>query len=168
MSNDMGQVTRKWMIKTARKNLWRMSHWYDLDELIADGMLCWQIVESKYPKTNKPHRDSLFRTTFTNHIHRLANKKSIMVAETAVDHPEALSNQECQEAELRRFILENATPMLRHCLAAILDKPELLAQAHIKHGKHRETTNEYLCRLAGINPGTHDLGGELRHLLQTT
>lgn len=158
---------RVWIAKTAKKNWWRVMSWYDLDDLIMDGMLCWQIVCTKYPHiTERRHLMSLFQRTYTNHIHKLSIKRTIQSIEEATDDvPDMALSPESDDSDLRRLAAEQ-TGEIHRLLIALIDKPELLMHPHRRHlGGRRESTNEYLCSLIGIDPRVYDLDKELRSLL---
>lgn len=80
-----------WILKTARKEYWRMASWYELEDLIQDGFLCYIKCRNAYtlkpPKpgtqplnTTTPNKDqrrhfmSLVQTAYRNHIMTLASK----------------------------------------------------------------------------------------------
>jgi hypothetical protein len=159
----MDSSARIWLAKTARANLWRIYHWYDLDELIADGVLCWQIVVAKYPDVNKRSQQmALFKTTFTNHMHRLANSRSKQAIDISTDK---LPEQENEEEDLRGFTT-SAPAAVRALLLAIIDHPELLKYPPRRWlGGRRETTNQWLCRLIGLDDTQFDLHSQLLNFL---
>lgn len=82
-SMDMDQGARAWLARTARKNYWRVSDWYDLDDLIQDGYWHWYRIINKYPYITKPRMTrnarriimGLFQRTYTNHLHDLAKRR---------------------------------------------------------------------------------------------
>lgn len=155
---------RNWLVRTAKKNLWRVAAWYDLDELISDGVLCWQIVLSKYPRVSqRKHLMSLFQRTYINHIHQLANKRTAQVPEASLE----IECEElfCEDSELRQFAC-SAPADVRECLLAIIDHPELLNKQRLPDGR-RMTTNEWLCSFAGIDPSAHDLRSKLKMFLSS-
>lgn len=73
----MEQTVYGWIIKTARKNIWRVNAWYDLEDLIQDGVMWYYMTEKRYSKTvkSRSHMMALFKTSFQNYIHDLANPK---------------------------------------------------------------------------------------------
>lgn len=168
MSNrEMDQPAKRWVVRTAHRNAWRVLSWYDLDDLIADGALCWQIVCTKYPKiTERRHLMALFQRTYTNHIHKLANKRTRQSVETTTDDlPDVEMCPESDDTDLRRFAGEQdgATRLL---LLTLIDHPELLLRPHRRRlGGRRETTNQFLCSLIKVDPKEFNMAERLHELL---
>lgn len=75
----MDEGAAAWLQRTAAKNLWRVPDYYELDDLVSDGMECWVKVTQRYSNVKSAaHLMALFKTTFTNHVHDLARKKMRM------------------------------------------------------------------------------------------
>lgn len=74
----LDQGARQWIYKTACKNLWRVSTFYELDDLIQDGFMCFALCREKYSQRveNSKHFMSLLQTVFRNHITDLSNDRS--------------------------------------------------------------------------------------------
>lgn len=172
MRNGMEASVRRWLGKVARDNYWRVAHWVDLEDLLQDGLLCWQIAVVRYPEANSHHRTKLFQTIYINHLHKLANKRSAQVPEVRVILPpdsEAIHNTPDAEGDNYMLqLLDDAPPLLRRCLTAILADPALLARPYLCWGQRRETTNEWLARLVGVDANKVDLHGQLQELLGKT
>lgn len=68
------EYVERYIHATARRHMWKMNHYYDLEDLIQDGFLCWYKVCDKYADDvdRSKHLMALFKTTFLNHIHRVA------------------------------------------------------------------------------------------------
>jgi hypothetical protein len=99
---DMG--ARRWLVKTAYKNLWRVHSFYDLDDLIQDGHMMYALVVQRYPQAkDPPHIMRLFQITFLNHIHDLSKHQSRMAA--LID---ATVDLDAGIASVRRFFLRYA------------------------------------------------------------
>lgn len=144
----MDNIARKHLAHTAQKQLWRLAPWYELEDLISDGVLCWQVVVVKYKPTSRAHAMRLFQTAFRNHIYKLALKHSMQVQESYVEFlPELID----PDAELVARVYQASEP-LRACLLAILARPQLLARPHRRYiDGRRETTNSWLSRITGIS-----------------
>lgn len=164
---DVG--ARRWLAKTARKNYWRVEHWMSVDDLISDGVLCWQIICAKYPKVREPaHLMRLFQRTYINHLNKIANKRTAQVPEVAVD--ELPTDAICHDSgrEFSQLITEAPHP-LRQVLQLIAADPALLSvQARRYINGRRQTTNEWLCGFVGLDPRRYDLRGQLDELLSTS
>lgn len=84
MEMDVG--AKRWIEKTARANHWRVSRWIDFEDLVQDGYLWYYATVARYcyrPRT-RAHVMALFKRTFTNYLHDLANyKRRLIDVETA-------------------------------------------------------------------------------------
>jgi hypothetical protein len=85
-----------WINKTARKEYWRVSRWYDLADLIQDGYVCYYNCRNRYTLTSptkpghqalnvfgvdgRPNKDqrkhfmALVKVSFYNHIMTLSSR----------------------------------------------------------------------------------------------
>jgi hypothetical protein len=144
----MDDIARRYLLRTAQRQLWRLAPWYELEELISDGVLCWQVIVAKYQPTSRAHAMRLFQTSFRNHIYKLALKHSMQVQESYVEFlPELVD----PDAELIMRVYQAPQP-LRACLLAILARPQLLARPHRRYlDGRREPTNCWLSRITGIS-----------------
>lgn len=83
---DIDEGARKWLAKTCKANHWRVSRWIDLEDLLQDGYLWYYATIARYgyrPRT-RAHIMSLFKRTFMNYLHDLANYRSRLIdVETA-------------------------------------------------------------------------------------
>ena len=156
---NMDQGVRGWIFKTARENMWRVSSHIDLTDLMQDGFLIWHRVCIKYPNvTATKHRMGLFKTAFTNHIHDLSKKKSRLdlVAEADLDTSmEAMLEGEDPSTDPDLgFLIDQLPAALKRVLARVIesDSPYRVRLDHT-----RETTNERLCRFAGLDPSKRNV-----------
>lgn len=150
----MDKTARLWMLKTMRRNHWRVAAWIDLDDLIQDGYMHWQRVLDKYPDVHQPaHLMRLFQRTITGYLHDLASKRSrdrIMLDSYQVLKP-ALGMDD--DALIMR--IAKAPPEIRTFLQRLVEDRtwnELRKPFRRRLKAHRETLNERLCRIAGIEP----------------
>jgi DNA-directed RNA polymerase specialized sigma24 family protein len=161
MAKLMKQIdhgARVWLARTATKQYWRVAVWYELDDLVQDGLMCWQIVACKYKRANRRHLMSLFQITYINHIHKLANKRTACAPELAM---EELPEQFCPDGEMNQLVNE-APAALRQCLRTLLNQPELLARA-MSDGQRRKTTTEWLRDITGVDVDAEQLREYLQH-----
>ena len=77
---------RGFIKNNARKEFWRVASWYEFEDLVQDGYLCYYKCRSKYrdltvknhpSKGDRKHMMALVRTTFSRHVHDLSKKCSI-------------------------------------------------------------------------------------------
>lgn len=181
---DLDDSARIWMVRYARKNFWRVAAWYDLDDLIQDGYMCWAHIcryycnsERDAPVTEIKHLMSLFKRAFSNHVHQLANKRSagnwfspfcgeMVVTEECVDLEDpALVLPTSTDADA--ISLAEAPPAVRKLIDEITQHPELVdVQCRRQLAGRRQTTNEWLCSIVGLDPTQFDLRTQLMEHLK--
>lgn len=160
-----------WIKNTARRNFWRVSQWYELRDLIQDGYLVYARCNITYAHIrSQPHFMALFKRAFNNHIHNLAKAK-----ERTVDAPitlfisedgnvtaalDTLAGAQPEEATFR--VLLNQLPTELKNLIMILVRDARNIPLLRGEDRTRETTNEYLCRIANLNPVEYDIRAMLR------
>jgi hypothetical protein len=164
----MDAGARRWLRKTAMKNYWRVALWISLDDLIQDGELCWMTARRRYSEANPAQLMALFKTIYTNHLHDLANDHTLQSLEipfTSISDTknldELLDGEPCPYAELLRLVTE-APGRVNHLLGKLLADPTPLRAAYRRDGYVRETTNERLCALTGLDPVSVDLHTAVR------
>jgi hypothetical protein len=126
---------------------------------MQDGFMIWVRVCNRYPNvTEQKHRMALFKTAFTNHIHDLSKKRSRLelVAEADLDTSmEAMLEGEdpTSDPDLA-FVIKQLPPALMRVLTRMIESngPYRLRLDHT-----RETTNERLCRFAGLDPAKRNI-----------
>jgi len=165
MAMEMDEVARRWMYKTAKQQYWRVSAWYEFDDLIQDGYFWYYSRVKKYPHITEPrHMMRMFQIRYLQHIHELSNKKTKQSAEVHVELVGCtLVDQQPAPTALERAIAD-APVHLRRVISTILDAPEQL-RGYPKQNGVRETTNERFCRLAGV-PTTNDVVKQLKDYLR--
>lgn len=161
---DMDDSARRWMINTARKNLWRVHRWYQLDDLIQDGYMAWAYVTAHYPTvTNRSHMMRLFMITYHCRIADMSKKKTKQI-DYAVEEGGA-QNDFAQwgltylsdRAGLVTLPSEECPPKLvAEALRVIQHKSreELTAPYRVRLNGTRETFNDRLCRWIGVSNDT--------------
>jgi hypothetical protein len=150
---QMDRTAYLWLRKTALKNLWRVSTWCELDDLIQDGAMIYYHVLHRYPHAvDPPHIMRLFQVSYINHLHTLS-KVTTRSKQTAT----ALATFVRDEAEPDAFnlalLIERAPEYIRAVLKLYTTehgRRRLRSLLRVKHNGERETTNERLCRLIGI------------------
>lgn len=155
-----------WIVNTARANYWRVSSWYDLEDLIQDGMECYARCKDRYQYVaNQSHFMSLVKKTYINHIHNLAIKKSreldIPVSNFVLNEIytlQALDEIAGPQPETSTFrVLVGKLPQeLKQLLMILIEDARNIPMIN-RPDRTRETTNEYLCRLISVNPNQYDI-----------
>ena len=83
-----------WICRVAKKNYWRVAAWYEIDDLIQDGLVCYVKCRNKYAFLDKDNPTAeerkwfmaLVQTSFTRRIIDLASRRTatLEVAECAL------------------------------------------------------------------------------------
>lgn len=154
---DMDNGAIGWLYKTAKRNYWRVSYWYEFDDLIQDGYMHYWRVRRKYPDiTKRAHIMRLFQITYINHIHDLSTKRTrtieVLLDDSQWQYMESKTDHDLNTIQI---MLTQAPPLIRRVLA-LLTTEEGCSALRCNYsfiGVRRETTNERLCRLIGEPAG---------------
>jgi hypothetical protein len=169
----MDIIARRWMLKTARLNYWRVTPLLDMDDLIQEGFVCYYHVVKRYPHVKDPPQlMRLFQVTYIGAIHDLSKRRTKKIDIPVADAISEASN-ESQFWETKGPVGLPSTsifppsPEVKAILQALsidanLKKLRSLYRVY-KNGR-RETLNDRLCRLAGVAPD-FDLVGALKNYL---
>ena len=138
---------RGWLKRIAVSNYWRVSGFYELDDLVSDGYLCYYEVRLRYPNaTARQHIMRLFQVTYLNHIHDLAKKRTLTLSKLERVAQEHQVRGECAEDDIG-LCLAHAPSLIRQVLKSL--------DAGLFDVKG--SPNAYLCRLVGVDPQQVDL-----------
>lgn len=156
----MDEGAKLWVYKAARKNLWRVSGYVEFEDLVQDGCMMWQRIVIRYPNvTHTPHRMALFKTAYTNHIHDLSKKATRDVAsinETDLGADLDLL-RDCadpaQDPDMG-FIISQLPPAIMRVLVRMINGDPPFRR---RLDGTRETNNERFCRIAALDPRSHDV-----------
>lgn len=97
---DMG--LQGWLKNTARREYWRVSKWYELSDLIQDGVICYCKCRNKYvlgppeegfqalntwtpDSAQRRHFMNLVQRAYWNHIMTLASRSAMSCEDTVGD-----------------------------------------------------------------------------------
>jgi hypothetical protein len=151
---------RRWMIKYARKNYWRVNSLCELRDLIQDGWLCYMVCLRRYPDAkNISHLMRLFQVTYINHIHDLSKHQSRMLSfidpNAIVDDTEKFMDpRDAEQGDA--YIIPNSAPWYVHAFLRLLCSPDGAKQLRrpyrVRLSGVREETHSRLCRLIGADP----------------
>ena len=184
----MDDGARRWLLKTARKSYWRVSSWYDLDDLIQEGYFAYYYVVRHYPKAiSPPHRMALFKLVFNSIICNLANQRTRRVEEICMSQLFSDDSMMSADQHATAFIESIAAdPDISEVVGTLAAAPEYVKKSfelfasedglrrlraeyrkvpvgEKRPGKkrhfRRETLNERLCRLTGYDAKTDIVGG---------
>ena len=178
-SNDYGlpKPIIGWIVKHATKNFWRVADWYDLDDLVQDGLLCAYKCKDRYGEPgvdiDPPHFMSLVKTTFHRHIAELLRHSR---GEQEITYRIGDAAGEMTETDFLDRKAEPVEPM-QDLVALIAGMPEALRKAVMLYindprklrrrsrlDGDEETEAQLLKRLVGF-PVRLDFETELRSYL---
>lgn len=173
---DMDSGAQKWMIRYARKNYWRVSKWYEFEDLIQDGYMTFYKCRTRYPNIkDAPHVMAMFKIMFVNHVTSLSNRVSKVPEIHAQDLSRTASEQTiwdillpaADEMGTLYTLLKQAPDDLRDLFGVLFSDAGIatLRKPSRASDGTRETNNARLCRLVGKDPRSTDLAGRLRSYL---
>lgn len=157
------------VVNMAKKNFWRVANWYEIDDLIQDGYMCWAKVRQAYPKIkNIKHLTALFKTTFSRYIIDLSNKKregeELVISQFIDERSNGIREWESllgvtDEVGTASILLHSMPSELKELwryLTSESGRAELRGRYQTVRGV-RETTNQFLCRVLGLDSETVNL-----------
>jgi len=179
----------RWAERYIRRNLWRVQSISSFEDLGADARLRDEICKKTYTSVTEPaHFMALFKTALTNHINLLSRQAALEVREA--DLPQVnedgepyvayhdLLGHHDYNAGMLKIMLSEAPPEVKLLLQVLCDDDHLdkLRTEHASHKSGvrslqrgglyvRETTNEWYCRLLGLDPNAHDIVSMVRRYL---
>lgn len=178
----MDKATRKWLRDFAKANYWRVASWYELEDLLQDGMVLWHQIRQRYRGRQGKHLTNTFKLSFRNHVHDLATARTKAVPQFLIldahdtveddDHVTPLERLSPREPESQTFAadLRSAPYRVQEALAVFasdVGRAALRRPYRLRGDGSRETLNERLCRIAGFDSNRVDLVGHLRAYLAT-
>jgi DNA-directed RNA polymerase specialized sigma24 family protein len=170
---------KNWLFKFAWNNYWRVASWYDLDDMVQDGYLVFYRVLEKYrgKVQNRAHLMRLFQVSYANHIHNISIKRTRtpeVLFEDLAPNPEVRERimdkvlQSNDDAEMA-LVLAGAPREVRAVIAGLeAADGATLRKPYQRRKGQRETQNERLCKLGGLDPNTVDVVLALKTYLVNT
>lgn len=183
---------RGYIIKTVSREYWRVANLYEFDDLVMEGYLCYCKCKKAamnatlasggpaYPASGVPTKAQrrnfqvLFSTAFANHISSLSAKQkggseypmSQLIGDDS--SAEEFADQHLvPQPELGTFmaLLANAPAELKQLIQILaLDGQDLFVFKRRRNKRRhiRETSNEFYCRILGLDPKEVDIAGKLK------
>jgi hypothetical protein len=160
----MDEGAKGWLYKTACTNWWRVASYMELDDLIQEGYACYYYLHNHYKDVHDaPHIMSLFKVAFVNVIHDLSKGTrssgvGSWVCWTDTYGDSSAVDQVPAEVDDIADLISEAPPVLASALKALLASGEKLAAPYLRRNDGtRETFNDRLCSIAGLNPKSINL-----------
>lgn len=164
-SGTIDESLKKWIMKTARRNLWRVARWYEIEDLVGDGMMIAAKISRQYAPANQRHYMALVMTAYNNHVESLARKRrrgddvlAADMAPTGVDFDwwlSALMGHAHSDAALSRLLSKARFPVDEVISLFLTDRG--VAELRRRPQRPRETPNRYICRLLGVDHDEYDV-----------
>lgn len=143
------------MFNTAKQNYWRVAEWYEFEDLIQDGFMVFHRIVNRYENVKTPkHIMALFKTSFTNHIHDLAKKRTQQQAEQIESTLATVLADVLTDAFIppdTSVTVASLPPVFRALIKLLESNDPRLHRPYRYRPDHRETANERLCRLLGLD-----------------
>lgn len=168
MTQFMDDGARKWLFKHSKKNHWRVAAWIDYDDLIQCGYVEYAEVLHRYPHATEPaHKMRLFQLCFRSKIEDLVRANSKQVDDARSDILEVYDSPSMIIPDFSNFhaLLVKAPQIIKEALALLADdqKREELAKPFARYDSgRRETLNERMCRLMGVDHNNVDIVNQLK------
>lgn len=177
---------RGWLVNTARENFWRVARWYEFNDLLQDGLLCYVRCLRRYSFLDEANPTAeerkwfmaLVCTSYIRHIHDLANKSSLCaevllaseaefldetklldIPDNSIFHPVCMSLLAEAPPVIRRLVVGLVSEVTGNAWRATVRLTGTTPRVHYGKRPVRETLNQYYCRLAGVDPEQTDLRG---------
>lgn len=152
-----------WTINYINKNLWRVQPEHDIDDLYQDGYMFFLECKRRYPQViDPPHFMRLYQTCLRNHITDLAWKRTqrAEVGSVAEDGTNLLDENNPDVKGMNWFeyavLIADAPPVVAKAVRRLTESTKRQLYCR-RPGGLRETRNELLCRLGGVDPRKVDL-----------
>lgn len=161
---------RAWMVTVAADHFWRVAAWYEFDDLIQDGHMIWWKLIQRYEREqrrirSRAHMGQLFKRSFLNHIHYLANKKRGVLSERRVldllphiDNPAeydalgVITSVRDESSDFDRVVAEAPGPLraLLNVMIAGTGVKAWCSSCRVNADGTRTTTSSKFCSMLGI------------------
>ncbi len=163
-----------WIYNHARKNYWRMASYYELDDLIQDGLMCaYKCLDRYGTDLDPPHFMKLVQRSFHNYIGELLRSSRIVNDNTNISDLNSkysettildkISTPEEGEQELNILISE-LPETLRKVVELYINNPEKVRKLRSRLNGRDETLSDRLFKLTGFDR-RRDFETELRSYL---
>lgn len=168
---DAGAIA--WMHSYARQNYWRVAAWMDYDDLIQEGYAAYYEVRWRYPTAVEPaHIMSLFKLCFSCIVTDLSRKKTKQQDDARSDIVETYEGSSAivpDHSELHAMLIK-APKVIQDVIALLTDDKRVdeVSKPFERYANgRRETLNDRVCKLLGLNSKEVDAIKEVRMYLKS-
>lgn len=141
---------RAWSVKYLSRRVWATQPLYDLDDLIQEAWTVWNTCVQHYPNVSDPgHFMTLYMRSVHNLYCTLARRRMDRRERNGVEESiflAAITIDSCMDEMERRLHISEAPELVKRIVGSFSKRRRVFRR--LKSGA-RETTNEYLCRIAG-------------------
>lgn len=167
----------RWLKHYAVRNFWRVAPWLELDDIMQLGYEAYYETRSRYPTATEPkHIQSLFQLVFRS---RLEDVVRCYVKQ--VDEPDSEKVEESEASfdatglpwtkssgllDIHALLIK-APEKVTKVVDLLVKEPGVLSKPYEKDDSgRRETLNDRLCVLLGLDPKSVDLVKMTRNYFQ--
>lgn len=171
---EFDEPCAKWTTALVDKYLWAVSPQYEFGDLYQECYVKFlKINDGRYVIENQKHGMSLYMTSCVNRMSDVYKKSRRQVVAISEIHTEdgwsemeqGLEDPEDKFAAL--FVAEEMSPPLQRLFERSSWEQNIrrVRRNLVNSNGQRETTNQFLCRLAGVDANVYDLRGELQEFV---
>lgn len=161
-------AVENWAKKYAAANEWRTLPVHDRADLVQDAFTIYLDCSRRYwYEGNEKRFMALFMRSFVNEVNDLSNERTDeATTETQLALAGGMETFEQGSPEIPDALsLEDAPNIVRKLVDAFEDQGRLPHPLRERADGTRETLNQRLCRMAGVDPRTLPLGIDLRQVV---
>ena len=130
------------------KNVWRVQPLYELDDLLQEAFLLFVGLQQRYTFKNDKHFMSMWKRCLHNWFVNLALHRTRRREVAFTEENDLCTSSVDKVAEWHQHVAEAPEPVKR--LIDAVESRKRRPRRHSKRSGIRETTNTYLCRIAGV------------------
>jgi hypothetical protein len=148
----MDQTARLWLFKYAKKNLWRVSRWMELEDLVQLGYESYYESRKRYPTAvNSNHIMRLFMLVFRSKIETAVEENGRQVDDARSDLVDLFDNHGKDFSRFHILVLQ-APKMIADALTVMIEREEDLRKpCSVYASGRRETLNDRLTYMMGLD-----------------
>ncbi len=136
--------------KYLARHVWRVGREMDLDDLLQDAYILFLKLQERYPDVSDRHFMALWKVSLRNWMHNLAKRRTRRREESIGERDFSGTIESNLEWQEHRRIAPLPVKMLLWSVGTRKrDRPRMGCFI-----AGRETTNNYLCRMAGVPDST--------------
>lgn len=177
---EFNDTLKKWTAAFCYKNAWKVAGLMDYDDLYQECCVKFTVCKNKYRNLDGPaHFASLYRTACGNMLINFAAKRNEMF-EAKLQRAEPTPERDPLDAVwvdehfgyLQRLV--DTVPELKELVSAFNDQAKM---QEMRKGKRvsrarcgvrlRETRNQFLCRVLGLDPDQFNVAQAIDDYLRT-